>query len=103
MSDDDFTIDTSRKASVPQLDLSALKGKIGKRPADPAMTHKDGDANRPSPGKPTEGPHRISIEVPHDDETALNLGAASPVIDDDGITGRTKTHVHFYVKEGEGA
>src|SRR4051794_26489547 len=55
--------------------------------------------NTPAPGQPTTDPHRITLVVPTPDETVFSLGMGAPTrIKDTGITGRTKTHVHFHTK-----
>lgn len=58
--------------------------------------------NTPSPAAPTNDPHRITFVVPTPDLTVLSLGMGAPLatrIKDTGITGRTKTHVHFHTTE----
>src|SRR5262249_28564848 len=48
----------------------------------------------------TEGPHRYTINVPHEDESVLNIGQACETrINDTGITGRTKSHIHWHATE----
>jgi len=59
--------------------------------------------DRPPVCGPTNGPHRLTIQAPFHDETVFNLGHGKPEggprhIKDNGITGRTKSHVHFHTK-----
>ncbi len=67
---------------------------------DPNLQHTiEIDYAHPVCGGPTQDPNRYTIHVPTD-ETVFSLGKGSPArIKDDGITGRTKKHIHFHVKE----
>jgi hypothetical protein len=69
---------------------------------DPNLQHTiEIDYAHPVCGGPTQDPNRYTIHVPTD-ETVLSLGKGSEAqnrIKDDGITGRTKKHIHFHVKE----
>lgn len=83
-------------AQIRQFDLSELASHLAPSLKDPATDFVEGDASRPKPAKKTEGPHRLSIVVPHDEGSVFNLGQGSPYLGDAGITGRTNTHVHFF-------
>src|SRR5260221_5620472 len=80
---------------VAQLDLSELADKLGPVLDDPAEKWKEGDANRPPVAKPTVGPHRYTIYVPHEDGTRLSLGNGVPSLGQAGMTGDTKSHIHL--------
>jgi hypothetical protein len=57
--------------------------------------------NRPKVAQPTSGPQRLTSVVPFD-TTVFSLGQKSPDkarINDVGITGRTKHHVHLHTTE----
>ncbi len=63
-----------------------------------------GSASRPAAASPTSGPHRYTIVVPNaggnGESSVVNIGQAAPSrINDTGITGRTKSHVHWHTTE----
>lgn len=68
------------------------------RAVDPNLTaNVETDAPNVPPANPTSGPHRITFVVPNPDDSVLSVGQACATrINDPGITGRTKTHVHFH-------
>lgn len=64
---------------------------------DPNSEFVESSLSRPAIAAKTAGPHRYTIMVPHDDEAIVNIGQAAPTrINDTGITGRTKSHVHWH-------
>lgn len=68
---------------------------------DPGAAFVETDA-APSPAvaPPTAGPHRYTINVPHDDASIFSVGQGCATrIADTGITGRTNTHIHFETRE----
>ncbi len=71
------------------------------RAVDPNLTaNVETDAPNVPPANPTSGPHRITFVVPNPDESVLSVGqACSTRINDPGITGRTKTHVHLHTTD----
>src|SRR6185437_540084 len=71
------------------------------RVKDPDFVDSEKD-NTPPIANPTEGPHRMTFVVPHDDESVVNVGKADPGhnrINETGITGKTKSHVHWHTTE----
>lgn len=61
----------------------------------------DAGYEHPKPAGQTNDPNRLTIKVPSE-KTVLSLGkgATGPDhINDDGITGRTESHLHFQVNE----
>ncbi len=86
-------------------DLSHLRSLLtpggSPRVKDPDMVDKEKD-NTPAIATPTKGPHRMTFVVPHDDESVVNIGKADPGtnrINETGITGKTKSHVHWHTTE----
>lgn len=73
-----------------------------RRALDPDLTaNLETDAPNVPAANPTNGPHRVTFVVPVPDETQVSFGAASPQrINDVGITGKTKTHIHWHVHGG---
>src|SRR5690606_3799563 len=72
--------------------------------SDPFVETVDDDARRPPIAVTTSGPHRYTVLVPNQGENSiLSLGqadpAGSPRINDTGLTGASKTHVHFHATE----
>ncbi|MBM4359630.1 MAG: hypothetical protein FJ096_16125 [Deltaproteobacteria bacterium] len=64
---------------------------------DPNSEFVESTVSRPAIAAKTAGPHRYTIVVPHNDDAVVNIGqAASTRINDTGITGRTKSHVHWH-------
>ena len=101
MADETFPIQSAsggltsgRLQGAVQLDLSELENKLGTPLVDPATKWAEGDASRPHVAKPTVGPHRYTIYVPHDEGARVNIGAAAPNNSDPGISLDTKTHFH---------
>jgi uncharacterized protein (DUF2345 family) len=93
-------------------DVAAIRDQLtplqGARVTDPHLAQAvetDDSAAAPSVANPTAGPHRYTILVPHDDKAVLNVGqgmADANHINDIGITGRTKSHIHWHTTEGTG-
>src|SRR4051812_13766003 len=73
-----------------------------RRAVDPDLTaNLETDAPNVPAANPTNGPHRATWVVPVPDDTTVSFGAASPQrINDVGITGKTKTHIHWHVNGG---
>ena len=46
--------------------------------------------------KPTEGPHRWTLYVPHDEHARISVGKAHPSMGEDGIALETKSHIHLW-------
>ena len=80
------------------IDLRSLASELSPRVTDPFVETVDGDATRPPTAQVTDGPHRYTIVVPNQGENSwLNLGQADPNrINDTGLTGQSKTHLHLH-------
>lgn len=90
---------TPKQLRLVQEGLADVRRTVSQQSAILSHFHVD----RPEVCGPTRGPHRLTIQAPFDDETVFNLGHGKPEggprhIKDNGITGRTKTHVHFHTK-----
>lgn len=90
---------------VGAIDLSDLGEKLSPHVTDPFVDTVDGQAHRPATAHTTAGPHRYTILVPNQGENSiLSLGQADPAgaprLNDTGLTGASKTHVHFHTTEG---
>ncbi len=88
------------------IDLDSLAAQLNPVVIDPTLPMiETDDPTRPATASPTNGPHRFTIVVPNAggnaENSILSVGQAGPAdrIQDTGITGMTKTHVHFHTKE----
>lgn len=67
---------------------------------DPSSDFVESNVSRPAVAARTSGPHRYTIVAPHTDAAVLNIGQACPTrINDTGITGRTRSHIHWHVTD----
>ncbi|MFO0547008.1 MAG: hypothetical protein U0271_01405 [Polyangiaceae bacterium] len=90
------SIDDGGVQVVAQLDLTELDDKLAPILTDPSAKFAVKDATRPDVAKPTKGPHRYTIYVPHDDAARVNIGAPNPLKGETGIALETKTHIHAH-------
>lgn len=92
---------------VGQINLDDLAKKLKPVLVDPTipMVESD-DVSRPATATSTKGPHRYTVVVPNvgggDEASVLNVGVGAADkkarIIDAGITGRTKSHIHWHVQ-----
>jgi uncharacterized protein (DUF2345 family) len=92
-------------SGVGQINLDDLAKKLKPSIVDPTipMVESD-DVSRPATASPTKGPHRYTVVVPNEpaanEASILNVGVGATDkkvrIIDAGITGRTKTHIHWH-------
>ena len=87
------------RVGVAALDLRAIREAVRQEISDPFVETVNEKVTRPATAAPTAGPHRYTLVVPNKGElSTLNLGQADPGanrINDTGLTGHSKTHVHF--------
>ena len=107
MSDDD----TFNEISNRLLNLLEKAGKSVLRTVESPELKKAIDRAVPrveirNPAGPTGGPHGISIVAKKNDQSVFNVGAGNDEqagVKDDGITGSTKSHVHFFAETSKTA
>lgn len=91
-------------ASKPKTDDQELEPAGASFVVDPNVARAiDAGYDHPVPKGQTADPNRYTIHVPSD-ETVFSLGKGADGPDhikDDGITGRTKKHLHFHVEKPE--
>lgn len=88
--------DAGAPSVVAQLDLSELDSKLAPPLTDPTAEFKRDDASRPDVAKPTKGPHRYTIYVPHDEGARINVGAPHSKKGEPGITMATRSHIQAF-------
>ncbi len=98
-----FEARTSR-AGVTQINVDELAAALVPLTDPNIETAAHGSASRPAAANPTSGPHRYTIVVPNQggngENSIVNIGQAAPSrINDTGITGKTKSHVHWHTTE----
>ncbi|MBN4059144.1 hypothetical protein JYT22_00660 [Endomicrobium sp. AH-315-J14] len=91
---------------IVQIDIVQLLGNtttsVTEVITDPQAEFNDATPKRPTVAEITAGPHRYTIMAPHDDESIVNIGHGTPEekrLKDHGITGRTKSHIHWHTTE----
>lgn len=98
-----FEARTSR-SGITQINVDELAAALVPLTDPNIETQAHGSASRPAAASPTSGPHRYTIVVPNaggnGENSIVNIGqAALSRINDTGITGKTKSHVHWHTTE----
>lgn len=98
-----FEARTSR-AGITQINVDDLATALVPLTDPNIETAAHGGASRPAAANPTSGPHRYTIVVPNaggnGENSIVNIGqAAANRINDTGITGKTKSHIHWHTTE----
>lgn len=102
----DLTTGEVATTGVAVIDLDDMAANITPTVIDPTIPNVESDdPSRPATASPTTGPHRFTVVVPNkggnSENSILNVGQGGPStrIQDTGITGMTKTHIHWHTKD----